>query len=138
MNDNPMNDDNPSEIRRHEIIEQAGSPTVRITIDSHTFILPYAFFVRAECHVQEDRFLVIGYWTTVTVTIQGRHLEKLVQLLAEFRLLAVVLRTEVEKAQDENQPYVERILIALREESPSRGKNPRKNRKSLTESVGCP
>jgi hypothetical protein len=130
--------DNPSETRRHEIREQAGSPTISFMVDGHTAILPYAFLVRAECHVQDDRFLIIGYWTTMTVTIQGRHLERLSQLLAEYRLLAVVLRTEIERAPDHNQPYLERILVALREESLSRGKAQRKNHKSLTESIGRP
>lgn len=132
-----MNDNQP-EIRRNEIKEQAGSPTVTFVIDGHTLILPYAFFVRVECHVREDQFLIIGYWTTMTVTIQGSHLERLIQLLGEYRLLAVVLRTEVEKASEEDQPYVERILVTLREESSSRGKEPRARRKSLTEKVGRP
>jgi hypothetical protein len=132
-----MNDNQP-EIRRNEIKEQAGSPTVTFVIDGHTIILPYAFFVRAECHVRENQFLIIGYWTTMTVTIQGSHLERLIQLLAEYRLLAVILRTEVEKALEDNQPYMERILVTLREESSSRGKELRTRRKSLTEKVGCP
>ena len=130
--------DNPSELRRHEIIEQAGSPTVRFIIDAHTLILPYAFFVRAECHVRENRFLIIGHWTTMTVTMEGRHLEKLIQLLAEYRLFSVILRTEIEAASDDDQPYLERILITLREEAPARGKTPKRGRKILAESVGRP
>lgn len=130
--------DNPSETRRHEIREQAGSPTVSFVVDGHTAILPYAFLIRAECHVQNDLFLIIGYWTTMTVTIQGRHLERLSQLLGEYRLVSVVLRTGAEEAPEENEPYLERILMALREEAPSSGKSPRKGRKTATESVGHP
>ena len=74
----------------------------------------------------------------MTVTIQGRRLERLIQLLGEYRLLAVVLRTEIEKAPEDDQAYVERILVTLREESSSRGKEPRTRRKSLTEKVGRP
>jgi hypothetical protein len=130
--------DTPLKIERQEILEKQGSPTVRFIIDSHTFILPYAFFVRAECHVQDDRFLIIAHWTTLLVTIQGFRLDKLVEWLAEYRLFSVTLRTEIEKSPDENQPYLERILITMREESPSRGRTLRKNRKLLTESVGRP
>jgi hypothetical protein len=132
-----MNDNQP-EIRRNEIREQAGSPTVTFVIDGQTIILPYAFFVRAECHVREDQFLIIGYWTTMTVTIQGSHLERLIQLLGEYRLVALVLRTEIEKAPEVDQPYIERVLVTLREEATSRGKAKAKGRKSLTESVGRP
>jgi hypothetical protein len=130
--------DTPLKIERHEILEQQGSPTVRFAIDGHTFILPYAFFVRAECHRQDDRFLIIAHWTTLIVTIEGYRLDNLVQWLAEYRLLSVALRTEVEKGPDEKQPYLERILITMREEPSSRGKAPRRNRKMLTESVGRP
>jgi hypothetical protein len=132
-----MNDNQP-EIRRNEIKEQAGSPTVMFVIDSHTIILPYAFFVRAECHVREEEFLIIAYWTTMTVTIQGRHLERLIQLLAEYRLLAVVLRSGIENTMEENMAYVERILITLREDSSPRAKGSRKAGKKLAESVGRP
>jgi hypothetical protein len=128
----------PLEIERHEIREQQGSPTVRFAIDGHLFILPYAFLVRAECHVQDDRFLIIAHWTTLIVTIQGFRLDNLVQWLAEYRLLSVTLRTEIEKSPDDKQPYLERILITMREEFPSRGKTLRRNRQILTESVGHP
>jgi hypothetical protein len=132
-----MNDNQP-EIRRAEIKEQAGSPTVTFIIDSHTIVLPYAFFVRAECHVREGDFLVIAYWTTMTITIQGRNLERLILLLAEYRLLAVVLRSDIEKGADVDGPYLERILVTLREDSSPPGKKSRRTPKSLTESVGRP
>jgi hypothetical protein len=132
-----MNDNQP-EIRRNEIKEQAGSPTVMFVIDSHTIILPYAFFVRSECHVREGEFLIIAYWTTMTVTIQGRHLERLIQLLAEYRLLAVVLRSGIENTMEENKAYVERILITLREDSTSGSRGSRKRAQFLKDSIGKP
>ena len=130
--------DNLSDIERHEIKEQAGTPTIRFVIDGHTLILPYAFFVRAECHVQEGRCLIIGYWTTMTITIQGRNLEHMVQLLAEYRLLTVVLRTGITEEPGGAKPYLERILVSLREQGSSDGKKQRKGIKSLSESVGRP
>jgi hypothetical protein len=128
-----------SEPRRTEIVEQAGSPTVRFTIDDHSFILPYAYFVKGECHVRDkDRFLVIGHWNSAKVTILGQHLEQLAQWLAEYRLATVHLRTAVQTSVQDQLPYIEQILIEATDESSSRGKSRRKKPKLLTESIGRP
>jgi hypothetical protein len=128
-----------SEPRRTEIVEQAGCPTVRFTIDDHSFILPYAYFVKGECHVRDkERFLVIGYWNSAKITILGHHLEQLAQWLAEYRLAAVHLRTAVQTSVQDQVPYIEQILVEATDESPSRGKTRRKKPKLLTESLGKP
>lgn len=128
-----------SEPQRTEITEQAGSPTVRFAIDDHSFILPYAYFVRGEVHVRgEDRFLIIGHWSSMKVTILGNHLEQTAQWLAEYRLASVILRTDVQASALAQQPHVEQILVEIGDESGPRGKGRRKKVKLLTESVGRP
>ena len=125
-----------SEPRRTEIVEQAGCPTVRFTIDDHSFILPYAYFVKGEYHVRDtDRFLVIAYWNNSKITILGQHLEQLALWLAEYRLALVHLRTNVQPSAQSQQPHIEQILVEATDDSTGRGKMRNKKPKRLTELV---
>ena len=99
-------------IQRQQIIEQAGCPMIRFTVDSSVYLLPYSRLLHAESHVREDRYQIRAIWPGFTVTIEGYHLDQLTNLLAEHRLNSVVLRTEIEDDHIEGQPYLERISFA--------------------------
>ncbi|MCE0499510.1 MAG: hypothetical protein LV481_16340 [Methylacidiphilales bacterium] len=100
------------QLRRHRIIEQAGCFMVRFIVDDATRILPYSYFTRAECNVQNDHFQIVALWPGFTVTIEGYHLDQLTDLLAEHRLHSVTLRTGIEEDRGEGELYLERIGFA--------------------------
>lgn len=99
-------------IRRQQIIEQAGCPMIRFTVDSTMYLLPYSRLLQAECHVREDYCQIRAIWTELTVTMKGYHLDSLMQLLAEHRLQSVTLRSGIEEERQENRPYLERICFS--------------------------
>lgn len=102
-------------IQRQQIVEQAGCPMIRFTVDSSVYLMPYSHLGHVECQVREDRYQIRAIWPEFTVTIEGHHLDSLTQLLAEHRLQSVAFRSDVEEERLENRPYLERIKLVSAE-----------------------
>jgi hypothetical protein len=99
---------------RQQITEQAGCPMIRVTTNDTDCVLPYSYFMRGAYHIQNDHYLIAAVWPTVTVIIEGYHLDQLIDWLAKRRLHLVALRTEIEQERKEGQPYLERISFVSR------------------------
>ena len=100
--------------KRQQITEQAGCPMIRVTTNDTDCVLPYSYLMRAAYRIQNDHYLIAAVWPTVTVIIEGYHLDQLIDWLAKRRLHLVALRTEIEQERKEGQPYLERISFVSR------------------------
>jgi hypothetical protein len=106
--------ENQLQNERQQITEQAGCPMIRVTTNDTDCVLPYSYFMRGAYHIQNDHYLIAAVWPTVTVIIEGYHLDQLIDWLAKRRLHLVALRTEIEQDRREGQPYLERISFVSR------------------------
>ena len=106
-------------IQRQQIIEQAGCPMIRFTVDSSVYLLPYSRLLHAESHVREDRYQITATWPGFSLTIEGYHLDSLMQLLAEHRLQSVTFRPDVVGERPAGHPYLECVTLFDAESSRS-------------------
>jgi hypothetical protein len=106
--------ENQIQNERQQITEQAGCPMIRVTTNDTDCVLPYSYLMRAAYRIQNDHYLIAAVWPTVTVIIEGYHLDQLIDWLAKRRLHLVALRTEIEQDRREGQPYLERISFVSR------------------------
>jgi hypothetical protein len=97
---------------RQEITEQVRCPMIRFIVDDAACVLRYSHLMRAECRTQNGRDQIEVVWPRVTVTIEGYHLDLILDWLAQQRLHSVTLHTGIEQERKERQPYLERILFA--------------------------
>jgi hypothetical protein len=103
--------ENPLQNERQEITEQARCPMIRFIVDDAAYVLRYSYLMRAECRTRNGRDQIEIVWPHVTVTIEGYHLDLILDWLAQQRLHSVTLHTEIEQERKEGQPYLERILF---------------------------
>jgi hypothetical protein len=106
--------ENQIQNKRQQITEQAGCPMIRVTTNDTDCVLPYSYLMRAAYRIQNDHYLIAAVWPTVTVIIEGYHLDQLIDWLAKRRLHLVALRTKIEQERKEGQPYLERISFVSR------------------------
>ncbi|MCE0483993.1 MAG: hypothetical protein LV479_07125 [Methylacidiphilales bacterium] len=99
-------------IQRQRIIEQAGCPMIRFTVDSSVYLLPYSRLLHVQSRVQENHYQIRAIWPGLIVTVEGYYLDSLMQLLAEHRLQSATLRSGIEEERQENRPYLERISFS--------------------------
>lgn len=103
------------EIQHQQIVEQAGCPMIRFAVDSAVYLLPYARLLHADCLVRENHYRITAFWPGFSVTMEGYHLDSLIQWLAEHRLQSVTLRSDIEEERREERLFLERISFAKTE-----------------------
>jgi hypothetical protein len=97
---------------RQQITEQTRCPVIRFIVDDITRVLRYSNLLGAECPFQNDHYRIAIVWPHLTVTIEGYHLDQILDWLAQQRLHSITLRTGIEQERKEGQPYLERISFA--------------------------
>lgn len=104
--------ENQLQNERQEITEQTRCPVIRFVVDDTTYVRRYSNLLGAECRFPNDHYRIAIVWPNLTVTIEGYHLDQILDWLAQQRLHSVTLRTEIEQERMEGQPYIERISFA--------------------------
>ena len=99
---------------RQEITEQTRCPAIRIIVDDAVRVQRYSNLLGAECRFQNDHYRIAIVWPNLTVTIEGYHLDQIIDGIAKQRLHSVTLRTAIEQERKEGQPYLERISFVSR------------------------
>jgi hypothetical protein len=65
-----------------KIREQAHAVSLQIETDAETTILPYAYLQETRCRRKDALWELTLYWPRVAVSLQGRNLHKLPDLIA--------------------------------------------------------
>ena len=97
---------------RQQITEQTRCPAIRFMVDDTAYVRRYSNLLGAECRFQNDHYRIAIVWPNLTVTVEGYHLDQILDWLAQQRLHSITLRTGIEQERKEGQPYLERMSFA--------------------------
>ena len=101
--------ENQLQNERQQITEQTRCPAIRFIVDDAVRVQRYSNLLRAECRFPNDHYRIAIVWPTVTLIIEGYHLDQILDWLAQQRLHSITLRTGIEQERKEGQPYIEQI-----------------------------
>jgi len=101
--------ENQLQNERQQITEQTRCPAIRFIVDDAVRVQRYSNLLGAECRFENDHYRIAIVWPSVTVNIEGYHLDQIIDGIAKQRLHSVTLRTGIEQERKEGQPYLERI-----------------------------
>jgi hypothetical protein len=97
--------------------EERGTPSLRIVTDEGIRILPYAYFQEASCQRHGETWEIALHWPSVIVTVRGRNMEKMPELIAEHGLALLEFHPQGDRRED--LPEFESILLTTRPEDSS-------------------
>ena len=106
--------ENQLQNERQQITEQTRCPAIRFIVDDAVRVQRYSNLLGAECRFQNDHYRIAIIWPSVTVNIEGYHLDQIIDGIAKQRLHSVTLHTAIEQERMEGQPYLERISFESR------------------------
>ena len=107
-----------AKVLRSSVSEQRNTPTLQVQIAQDTRILPYSYFQEARFHREDKAWEIELYWPSVTVTIKGINLEKMVRQVAEHALASLEFHPDGDKHMREDRPEFESITLTPRAEGP--------------------
>jgi hypothetical protein len=98
--------------------EQRNSSCLQIVTDEEMTILPYSYFQEARCRKRDKTWEVVLYWPWVIVSIRGRNMDKMPELIAEHGLALLKFHPNGERVKRDDCPEFESITLKARSQDP--------------------
>ena len=100
------------------IRQEPHAVSLQIETDVETTILPYAYLQETRCRRKGPLWELTLYWPWVAVSLQGRNLHKLPDLIAGHRLAALEFRAQEETMTRANLLKIESLRLIPRAPEP--------------------
>jgi hypothetical protein len=97
--------------------EQRNSSCLQIVTDEERTILPYSYFQEARCRERDKTWEVVLYWPWVIVTVRGRNMDKMPELIAEHGLALLKFHPDGERVARDDFPEFESVTLTPRSEN---------------------